>query len=68
MANLEHLQILRQGVAVWHQWRRQNQSLRPELTGADRRTMAWMSYRSTRRSILPIPGTVCRRDNVWGLC
>jgi hypothetical protein len=73
MANPEHLQILRQGVAAWNQWRCQNQSIRPERTdtalyGADLRTMVWISYRSTRLRILPIPGTACSRDNAWGSC
>jgi hypothetical protein len=68
MANPEPLQSLRQGVAAWHQWRRRNHSIRPELTGADLRPMVWRSYRSTRLSIVPIPGTACRRDTAWGSC
>jgi hypothetical protein len=33
------LQIVRQGVAAWHQRRRQNRRPRPELTEADLRPM-----------------------------
>jgi uncharacterized protein YjbI with pentapeptide repeats len=35
MANLEHLQILKQGVAVWNQWRSENEDIKPDLTSAD---------------------------------
>jgi hypothetical protein len=34
MANPEHLQILKQGVEVWNQWREQHKDIRPDLTGA----------------------------------
>jgi len=38
MANPEHLQILKRGVEVWNQWRRENQDvLFPDLQGADLR-------------------------------
>jgi hypothetical protein len=32
MANPEHLQILQQGVEAWNVWRRQNRTVRPDLT------------------------------------
>jgi hypothetical protein len=35
MANPEHLQILKQGVEAWNQWRRQNEAIRPNLQGVD---------------------------------
>jgi hypothetical protein len=35
MANEEHLEILKQGVVVWNQWRRQHPDIRPELRGSD---------------------------------
>ncbi len=35
MANEKHLSILRGGVAVWNQWRQENPSIKPDLTGAD---------------------------------
>jgi uncharacterized protein YjbI with pentapeptide repeats len=38
MADEEHLKILRQGVAVWNEWRQQNpEALRPDLRGANLR-------------------------------
>jgi uncharacterized protein YjbI with pentapeptide repeats len=35
MANQEHLDILRQGVEIWNQWRRQHPDIEPDLSGAD---------------------------------
>jgi hypothetical protein len=35
MANEEHLARLKQGVAAWNAWRRENREIRPDLTGAD---------------------------------
>lgn len=35
MANPEHLAILKQGVEVWNQWRRENPELRTDLSKAD---------------------------------
>lgn len=35
MANPEHLEILKQGVAVWNQWREENSAIRPYLINAD---------------------------------
>lgn len=35
MANPEHLEILRQGVNAWNQWRDRNYYLRPDLRGID---------------------------------
>jgi hypothetical protein len=37
MANPEQLQILKQGVEVWNQWRDQNRDIRPDLGEADLR-------------------------------
>jgi len=34
MANEEHLQIIRQGVDVWNEWRQKNPELVPDLSGA----------------------------------
>jgi len=31
MANEEHLAILRQGVEVWNQWRKENGEVQPDL-------------------------------------
>ena len=35
MANQEHLDILRQGVKVWNQWRKEHPEVRPDLVAAD---------------------------------
>lgn len=35
MANLEHLQILAQGVGVWNGWREENNQVSPDFSGAD---------------------------------
>src|SRR5262245_22298547 len=35
MANPEHLDILRQGVAAWNRWRDQHQDISPDLIEAD---------------------------------
>ena len=34
MANPEHLEILKQGVEVWNEWRKKNPDLKPDLSGA----------------------------------
>jgi len=35
MANQEHLNILKQGVEVWNQWRQEHTDIRPDLRDAD---------------------------------
>jgi hypothetical protein len=35
MANPEHLKILRQGITVWNQWRKNNPSIKPDLSEID---------------------------------
>lgn len=37
MANQEHLDILRQGVEAWNEWRKKNWNIKPELSEADLR-------------------------------
>ena len=37
MANDEHVALLKQGVAVWNAWRRDNPDVRPDFRGADLR-------------------------------
>lgn len=34
MANQEHLDIVKQGVEVWNQWREENPDVRPDLSDA----------------------------------
>ncbi len=38
MADKKHLAILKQGVAVWNQWRKNNPNIKPDLKGADLRS------------------------------
>lgn len=35
MTNPQHLQLLKQGVTAWNQWREQNSDIRPDLGQAD---------------------------------
>jgi uncharacterized protein YjbI with pentapeptide repeats len=35
MANQEHLDILKQGVEVWNQWRKEHPEVQPDLSGAN---------------------------------
>ena len=35
MANPEHLEILKQGVDAWNQWRKENPEMKPDLSEAD---------------------------------
>jgi len=35
MANPEHLAILKQGVAIWNNWRIENPGIKPDLSEAD---------------------------------
>jgi uncharacterized protein YjbI with pentapeptide repeats len=35
MANQEHLDILKQGVYVWNQWREENPKILPDLSNVD---------------------------------
>ena len=37
MANDEHVAMLKQGVAAWNAWRRDNAAIRPDFSGADLR-------------------------------
>ncbi|MBE9040149.1 pentapeptide repeat-containing protein [Oscillatoriales cyanobacterium LEGE 11467] len=37
VANEEHLSLLKQGVPVWNQWRKQHKKIRPDLRGVDLR-------------------------------
>lgn len=35
MANMEHLEIIKQSIDLWNMWRSENPEIRPDLTGAD---------------------------------
>jgi len=40
MANNEHIALLKQGVAAWNAWRRDNPDVRPDFSGADLRAVS----------------------------
>ncbi len=35
MANQDHVELLKQGVAQWNEWREQHPQIQPDLRGAD---------------------------------
>lgn len=35
MANLNHYEVLKEGVETWNRWRRENPDVRPDLSGAN---------------------------------
>jgi len=35
MANPEHLEILKQGVEVWNEWRKEDNEVQPDLSKSD---------------------------------
>jgi uncharacterized protein YjbI with pentapeptide repeats len=37
MANQEHLNVLKQGGEQWNRWRREHETIQPDLSGADLR-------------------------------
>ena len=37
MANKEHLDILKQGVGAWNQWRKEHPDIQPDLKGVNLR-------------------------------
>lgn len=39
MANEEHLALLRQGISVWNEWRRNNPKISPDVSGANLENM-----------------------------
>jgi Pentapeptide repeats (8 copies) len=35
MANQDHLDVLKQGIAVWNTWRKEHPDIQPDLSGAN---------------------------------
>lgn len=60
MANQEQLDILKQGVRIWNQWREEHPDIRPDLSGADLRR-ADLHRADLSRAIL-------RRADLRGAC
>ncbi len=63
MANPEHLAILKQGVAVWNEWRRKNPSITPELKGE---TLAGMNLARSNLIDANLEGVSFEEANLAG--
>ena len=50
VASEEHLQIIRQGVAAWNDWRKKNPELMPDLSDADLRDLDFAGLRGANLS------------------
>ena len=61
MANPEHLQIVKQGVEVWNQWRKQHSDITPDLTRAN---LSGAKLSRANLSEANLSGTVLRRANL----
>ena len=51
MANPKHLDVLRQGVEAWNQWREENPEIRPDLSGTELRGIELPSANLTRANL-----------------
>ena len=58
MANQEQLDILKKGVQVWNQWRKEHPDIHPDLRGAD--------LRSADLRGADLCGADLRSANIWG--
>ena len=45
MAKQEHVDLLKQGIEVWNQWREKHPGIRPDLRGADLRNAECLDLR-----------------------
>ena len=63
MANQELLQILRQGVEKWHEWRKQNPQVEADLSSAD---LTGMNLRGIDLSWTNLNGSDLRRTDLSG--
>ena len=60
MANPKHVEILKQGVEVWNEWRKENPNVIPDLTGANlsradltKRNFYGMNFRGSISTTVP---------------
>jgi uncharacterized protein YjbI with pentapeptide repeats len=51
MANQEHLDLLKQGVDVWNQWRKEHLDIRPNLSNADLRNASLVGVDLSRADL-----------------
>jgi uncharacterized protein YjbI with pentapeptide repeats len=63
MANKEHLGLLKQGVAVWNQWRTENSDIRPDLSGPD---LSRADFRGADLSGIDLNGANLHGVNLMG--
>jgi hypothetical protein len=52
MANQEHLDILKQGVETWNQWRKEHADIPPDLSYTDLRSYADLHKADLHRAYL----------------
>lgn len=63
MASPEHLEILKQGVKVWNQWRDENTLIKPDLSGVD---LNGAKLPGAQLSSTDLSGTNLSQANLWG--
>ena len=51
MANKEHLDILKQGIEVWNNWRKEHVDIRPDLREADLREVNLVDAKLSRADL-----------------
>lgn len=51
MANPEHLAILKQGVEVWNQWRKDRPEIEPDLKGANLKNLNLLEQKGQKYNI-----------------
>jgi uncharacterized protein YjbI with pentapeptide repeats len=66
MANENHLDLLRQGAAVWNKWRDDHSDLQPDLSGADLQglDLSAASLSAVNLSGANLGGTILRNTNL----
>jgi uncharacterized protein YjbI with pentapeptide repeats len=52
MADKEHLRVIKQGWSVWNEWRKDNSSVDPDLSGADLRKVKYPNPLGMLRSMI----------------
>lgn len=68
MANKEHLELLKQGVDVWNQWRNEHKGIVPDLSGAnlERANLHGANFRGADLSGANLSGANLSGANLFG--